>query len=66
MSSNHWILPPFFISGDFPVQFEVEEYPCFNVCLVILLGAASSQGLPSTLNYFCNSYLNTVHLHSND
>jgi hypothetical protein len=52
MSSNHWILPPFFISGDFPVQFEVEEYPCFNVCLVILLGAASSQGLPSMLNYF--------------
>lgn len=45
-------LPFCIISGDFSVQFEVEEYPSSNVCLVIFLGAASSQGLPSTLKLF--------------
>jgi hypothetical protein len=36
---------PFYISGDFMVQFELEEYPSADVCLVIFLGAADSQGL---------------------
>jgi len=42
----------FVISGDFSVQFEVEEYPSSNVYLVMFLGAASSQGIPSTLRIF--------------
>jgi hypothetical protein len=33
---------PFYISGDFVVQFELEEYPSADVCLVILPGAANS------------------------
>jgi hypothetical protein len=48
---------PFYISGDFVVQLELEEYPSANDGLVIFLGAANPQGL--YIAYASRQYLCT-------